>query len=89
MLALLEERVEAQPDIVVDTDFTLLHLGLGDRDLALDYLERALEQRMGTMIFIATFPPWRELHSDPRFIALLERIGVPGFESAESVSRPG
>ena len=89
MLALLEERVEAQPDIVVDTDFTLLHLGLGDRDLALDYLERALEKRMGTMIFIATFPPWRELHSDPRFIALLERIGVPGFESAESVSRPG
>lgn len=88
MLALLEERAEAHPEVVLDIDFALVHVGLGERDLALDYLDRAFDKRSGTMIFIATFFPWRALHSEPRFIELLQRIGYPdeGVDSGQAAT---
>ena len=52
----------------------VVSLGLGDRALALDYLERAQAsdtQWMGWLGSDRTFDP---LRSEPRFIALLKKV---------------
>ena len=45
-------------------------------DLAMEYLERALQNREVNFNFIRIDPDLRPLHSDPRFIELLERAGL-------------
>ena len=82
MLALLEERTQVQPEVVLDVDFAIVHMGLGEPDLALDYLSRAVDKRMGAMVFLASFAPWADLRHDSRFTTLLERIGFPDGRAA-------
>ena len=67
----------AHPDVDVDGDFALIHLGLGEHDRAMDYLERGAAQRKGALFFIGAFPIWRVLRGNPRFEGLLTRIGIP------------
>lgn len=77
MRTLLEQRGRAQPHVTLEADFALIHEGLGEREEALEHLGRAVDRRMGSMVFLHTFAPWRNAHSDPRFQALLDRIGIP------------
>jgi len=76
-LHLLDERAVAFPQLNLSMDYALLYRGLGDVDECLRQLERAVEQRMGVTIFLATSPNWTELRGDPRFQALVDRVGVP------------
>ncbi|MEJ2522379.1 MAG: hypothetical protein P8080_05795 [Gammaproteobacteria bacterium] len=46
----------------------------GDNDAAFDWLERALEKE-GPNRFLHISPLYRNLHDDPRWLPLLERIG--------------
>ena len=60
---------------------SMVHLGLGERDKALDALEAGLEERAYTMSYIAVHPICDPLRNEPRFVAILERMGlmdVPG-----------
>jgi len=52
----------------------LIHLGLGDLDEALAALEKALAQREAFLAYLKVFPPFRPLHSSPRFRSLLNEI---------------
>ncbi len=52
-----------------------IHLGLGDKQKALDHLERSFDQREALLVFLKVEPRWDELHSEPRFIALMKRMG--------------
>jgi adenylate cyclase len=56
--------------------YALIRLGLGEKDAALDFLEQAFEERNPNMMAIHYYPTWDELRSDPRFIDLVERVGV-------------
>lgn len=49
---------------------------LGQRDRAVEWLERAYRQRSHSMVFLKVDPQLRGLRSDPRFIALVERVGL-------------
>jgi len=82
MLALLETRERERPDLNLDVDFALVHEGLGDRDKALEYLDRAIERRLGSVVLVGGFGGFREARSDPRFEALLDRIGIPRVVTA-------
>ena len=73
---LLEERKIAHPDVSLEVDFALVHLALGDYDRVFEYLNRAYEARLGTMVFIRANFRWAELRGDPRFDDLVERIGA-------------
>jgi len=73
---LLEERKIAHPDVSLEVDFALVHLALGDYDRVFEYLNRAYEARLGTMVFIRANFRWAELRGDPRFDDLIERIGA-------------
>jgi eukaryotic-like serine/threonine-protein kinase len=54
----------------------LAHLGLQEIDAAFEWLDRAFEERDGSLILLAASPEFDPLRSDPRFGALLERMGL-------------
>ncbi|HYU40875.1 MAG TPA: winged helix-turn-helix domain-containing protein [Vicinamibacteria bacterium] len=55
----------------------LVHGGLGDRDQALAWLEKAYVERSDYMPYLSREPMLDGLRSDPRFAALVRRIGLP------------
>ena len=70
------EALSAQRYVATDLR-ALAMLALGDRRGALDQLEMAYDERAFTMIFIGIYPPWRVLRNEPRFQALLAKLGLP------------
>lgn len=57
--------------------FALVRLGLGEADVALDFLERAHEERSSWMLSLRCDPWFDPLRSEPRFRKLVERVGWP------------
>jgi DNA-binding winged helix-turn-helix (wHTH) protein/TolB-like protein/Tfp pilus assembly protein PilF len=57
-------------------DIASIYASLGDTDNALDWLDRALQQRASTLGFLAQNPAFDGLHDDPRFAALVDRVGL-------------
>ncbi len=55
----------------------LVYVGLGDRDAAFDELERAYQDRDFLLLWLGVDPPYEPLHDDPRYVELLNRIGLP------------
>ena len=49
---------------------------LADPDRAFEWLERASGQRLFALTYIKIDPLWSGLHSDPRFLVLLKRMGL-------------
>jgi tetratricopeptide (TPR) repeat protein len=57
--------------------FAIIYLGLGEKDQAFAWLEKAYDQRSSGILFLKYDPIWDPLRSDPRFADLLRRIGLP------------
>ncbi len=57
--------------------FALIHIGLGENDEALEWLDRAYQDRNGYMPFLQVEPRLDPLRSDPRFQDLLRRMNFP------------
>lgn len=55
----------------------LIYSGLGEKDQAFVWLEKAYEERHPYLILIKVEPVFENLHSDPRFADLTRRIGLP------------
>jgi serine/threonine-protein kinase len=53
-------------------------VGLGETDAALRWFARGVDARTYILIFARVDPMWDPLRSDPRFVALLERIRPEG-----------
>jgi tetratricopeptide (TPR) repeat protein len=54
----------------------LIYAGLGETDLALEWCEKAYEQRDPQMFRVKVIPPLDPLRSEPRFIAVLKKMGL-------------
>jgi TolB-like protein/Tfp pilus assembly protein PilF len=54
----------------------LIYAGLGDKDKAFEWLEKAVEERDPRIWPIKAISNLRSLHSDPRFNALLKKMGL-------------
>jgi tetratricopeptide (TPR) repeat protein len=54
----------------------LISIGLGERDQALDWLSESYSDRSCYMVFAKTEPLLDPVRSDPRFLALLNRMGL-------------
>ena len=52
----------------------MIHLGLGEKDEAFLWLNKACDERAGPSAFIKVEPFFVSLRSDPRFAALVRRI---------------
>jgi TolB-like protein/tRNA A-37 threonylcarbamoyl transferase component Bud32 len=49
----------------------------GDNDAALQWLERAYENRESALMRLGVYWDWLDLHADPRFNNLLRRLNLP------------
>ncbi len=54
-----------------------VHLALGRRAEALEALEQGLRTRSAEMIWLGVRPTFDALRDDPRFVALLQQLGLP------------
>jgi Flp pilus assembly protein TadD len=54
--------------------FALVYLGLGDKEQALTWLEKAYEERSASLLLLKVNPILDPLRSEPRFKALVARI---------------
>jgi adenylate cyclase len=54
-----------------------IHRALGNYEEAFSRFEDAVEQRSGHLPFLAVEPAWDPMRQDPRFQALVEKLGLP------------
>jgi tetratricopeptide (TPR) repeat protein len=54
-----------------------IYAGLGDKDEAFRWLEKGYKERSGGMVYLGMDVLWYGMHSDPRYVDLLRRIGLP------------
>lgn len=57
--------------------FAVAYAGLGENDQAFAWLEKAYDERSGFLPLLKVNPIWDPLRSDPRFVDLLRRVGLP------------
>ena len=62
---------------ISDSLFAEAYIGLGEKDKAMEWLERAYEEHDQWMVYIKAYPGWDALRSEPRFEALLRRMNFP------------
>jgi serine/threonine-protein kinase len=74
MLATLEAMAREQ--YVPSTTFALIHCALGETDCALDWLERGCRQAEVPMAALGVHPVYDPLRDNPRFTAIVNRIGL-------------
>ncbi|HXF59716.1 MAG TPA: protein kinase [Candidatus Saccharimonadales bacterium] len=55
----------------------MIYLRLGDREKAYRYLEQAYAEHSGDMIFLNIEPCFDSIREDPRFKAIIRRVGFP------------
>jgi TolB-like protein/DNA-binding winged helix-turn-helix (wHTH) protein/Tfp pilus assembly protein PilF len=57
-------------------DYALIYAGLGDKDKAFEWLERAYREH-SVLTQLNVDPRWDRLRGDPRFVDLMKRTGQP------------
>jgi TolB-like protein/tetratricopeptide (TPR) repeat protein len=74
---LVKITAQAKQRYVPAVHFAFVYEGLGDRDNALKWLQKAYDDRYWWMIELKTDPRWDSLRSDRRFQDLVLRVGLP------------
>jgi TolB-like protein/Tfp pilus assembly protein PilF len=75
--ALHELNGMSERQYVSPYEIAIIYAGLGERDLVFEWLERAYEDRSSWLTFLKVEPSFDKLHSDPRFVDLVKRVGLP------------
>jgi tetratricopeptide (TPR) repeat protein len=76
--AMLDElRRISKPRDPAPIRLAVIHIGLGERDRAFEWLEKAFEARDWQMALLNVEPLFDTVRSDPRFAALVARVGLP------------
>jgi serine/threonine protein kinase len=74
MLELVEEMSTSQ--YVAPYWMGVISIGLGKRNEALNWLEKAFQEHDGSMVFLKVDPVFDSIRSEPRFITLLKEMGL-------------
>jgi hypothetical protein len=59
-------------------DAAIVYAGIGEKEVALEYLEKGFEKHEGMMVFLkhwGKIVPW--FNEDQRILALAKKIGLP------------
>jgi hypothetical protein len=70
-----ELKTRKQTGYVPAAAFVNAYLGLGDYDQAFVWLERAYQEHSNILLFLKVHPYFDPIRNDPRFAALLRRVG--------------
>ena len=57
--------------------FAIACIGLGRRDQAIDWLQKAFADRSNGLVFLKVEPELDDLRNDPRFVALQQKLSFP------------
>jgi len=79
------DRLDALTKIryVAPMSFAMLHAGQGDVDKVMEWLQRACDLRDGQMGYLGVLAMYDPFRKDPRFAALLGKIGLAHDKTAE------
>jgi TolB-like protein/Tfp pilus assembly protein PilF len=77
MRALAELQVLSKQRYVSPFPIAWIHMGLGDKDRAFEWLEKAYEERAGRLVYLRVEHAFDPLRSDPRFGDLVRRLKFP------------
>lgn len=73
---LSELKTRSSERYVSPYDIATMHAGLGEQNLAFEWLDRAYEERSGRLFFLKVDPYWDNLRTDARFKTLLRSVGL-------------
>ena len=74
LLGELEER--STREYVPSVYMAFVHVGLGDRDLAFAWFDKAYEERCNYLIYLSVEPSLDTIRGDPRYVELVGRVGL-------------
>lgn len=75
VLATMKQRAKKETSDPIG--FAWIYLGLSEYDAALEWLQKTYDERPNNeLAFINTGPMWDPVRADPRFIALVKKIGL-------------
>jgi serine/threonine protein kinase/tetratricopeptide (TPR) repeat protein len=66
--------------------FAGIHIGLGENDRAMEYLEKSYEEHSHWLIYLHMDPGMDGLRSDPRFQDLVRRVGLPALTTTTAIA---
>jgi len=70
-------KSDSQREYVSPYEIARYYALMGDRDHTFEWLEKAYAERAGRMEYIKTEDVLEPFHSDPRYLDLLKRMGLP------------
>ena len=74
---LIEElQAGSQPRHLAPYHLAMIYFGLGEKDQAFEWLDKACEQRSALLLWIKTQPELESVRSDPRFQDILRRMNL-------------
>ena len=75
--AMLDElKSRSAHEYVPRSNIAVVYLALAEQDEAFAWLEKAYEEHDALVSFLKIDPKWDPVRSDPRFISILERVGL-------------
>lgn len=76
-LQIVEELVKRSENSYVPASLiAIIYEALDNHDAAFKWLQKAVEQRDGILVFIKVDPLFQDIRSDPRYAEILQRIGL-------------
>jgi Flp pilus assembly protein TadD len=76
---ILESLIRENQQGMANTySIAIVYMGIGDAGQALGWLEKAVSRHEPGAIYLGPNPRLEPLHSHPRYVALLRRIGLAG-----------
>ncbi len=73
---------EAREDRMASATLAINYSKLGDKEKALYWLERAYESHTRDLIYLNVMPEYDPIRNDPRFQAVVRKIGLPTSRAA-------
>lgn len=75
----LKKREVLEPGTNLDIDFAIVYSGLKDFDKVFEHLNKAVDKKVGGIIFIQS-RNWNPIKHDPRYKEILERVGISSYK---------
>jgi tetratricopeptide (TPR) repeat protein len=76
MAVLMELTKKIEQEYIQPLAFAVVNIGLGNKNHALEWLQKAYEERSPELILLNVAPHFDSLRSDPKFKALLKKMGL-------------
>lgn len=83
-------KTTAETRYISPCETAIIAAGLGDPDMAFEWLDRSLLDRSGWHVWLKVDPYWDSIRGDPRYSQLLIRMGLgeTGGPAGSSPARP-